>query len=125
MLGRHSPQTVVASSAGPASSFRPHREELNSSVLQNRAAAPSADPLAPEWETEGWMRRVEAEARHRLKRDVRNFPARRPQPDGHSDSAPENPTMTISARSSDRSGHQHPLTRRVGPRSVRGGYVAS
>jgi hypothetical protein len=25
--------------------------------------------------------------------------------------------MTISARSSDRSGHQHPLTRRAGPRA--------
>ena len=38
---------------------------------------PEREPLAPEWETEGWMRRVEAEARHRLKRDVRNIGARR------------------------------------------------
>ena len=38
---------------------------------------PEREPRVPESETEAWMRRVEAEARHRLKRDVRNIRARR------------------------------------------------
>jgi hypothetical protein len=38
---------------------------------------PEREPQPPEWETEAWMRRVEAEARHRLKRDVRDIRGRR------------------------------------------------
>ena len=38
---------------------------------------PEREHQVPEWETEAWMRRVEAEARHRLKRDVRDIGARR------------------------------------------------
>jgi hypothetical protein len=30
----------------------------------------------PEWKTEAWMRRVEAEARYRLRRDIRNIGVR-------------------------------------------------
>jgi hypothetical protein len=38
---------------------------------------PERDPQVPESETEHWKRRVEAEARHRLKRYVRDSGARR------------------------------------------------
>jgi hypothetical protein len=35
------------------------------------------EPQVPEWGTEHWKRQVEAEARNRLKRDVRDVGARR------------------------------------------------
>jgi hypothetical protein len=38
---------------------------------------PERGPQVPEWGTEHWKRQVEAEARHRLKRHVRNLGARR------------------------------------------------
>lgn len=37
---------------------------------------PERGPQVPEWETEHWRRQVEAEARHRLKRHVRDIGAR-------------------------------------------------
>ena len=33
--------------------------------------------MVPEWMTEAWKHRVEAEARHRLKRDIRGISVRR------------------------------------------------
>jgi hypothetical protein len=38
---------------------------------------PEREPQVPEWETEHWKRMVEAEARHRLKRNIRGVGARR------------------------------------------------
>jgi hypothetical protein len=38
---------------------------------------PAREPQIPESATERWKRQVEAEARHRLKRHVRNIAARR------------------------------------------------
>jgi hypothetical protein len=38
---------------------------------------PEREPRIPEWGTERWKRQVEAEARHRLKRHVRDIGARR------------------------------------------------
>jgi hypothetical protein len=40
-------------------------------------ATPEREPHAPEWGTQRWKRQVEAEARHRLKRVIRDIGAGR------------------------------------------------
>ena len=58
---RHRPlRTAPATTGRPTARTRPDRE-----------------PQVPEWGTERWKRQVEAEARHRLKRHVRDIGARR------------------------------------------------
>ena len=51
------------------------------STLSLRRAAASrsacADSSAPEWTTESWKHRVEAEARHRLKSEIRGVATHR------------------------------------------------
>jgi hypothetical protein len=44
---------------------------------RSRGATPPAETAVPEWTTEEWKHRVEAEARHRLKREIRGVGARR------------------------------------------------
>ena len=43
-------------------------------TVATSAGSPSA---VPEWMTEAWKHRVEAEARHRLKREIRGVSTRR------------------------------------------------
>jgi hypothetical protein len=57
----------------------PHSGSLSSPREREKSSGATAPrkPAVPEWTTEEWKHRVEAEARHRLKREIRGVGARR------------------------------------------------
>ena len=60
-----------------SSRHRPAKPAPASTERPTPRTRPDREPQVPESGTEHWKRRVEAEARHRLKRHVRDIGARR------------------------------------------------
>ena len=56
---------------------RPAKADWAPTKRPTARTRPEREPQVPESGTEQWKRQVEAEARHRLKRDVRDIGARR------------------------------------------------
>jgi hypothetical protein len=56
---------------------RPAKAVPGSTERRTARASAQPAPQVPEWGTDRWKRQVEAEARNRLKRDVRDIGARR------------------------------------------------